>query len=562
MSQFPVFTAKELLILTFLLSWFGLLAFVFLHLLPLLILDHPLMPLRFSFSVACGTALLFLAVAMFLFQVEISRMLYSGLTFGILLGILYGLTTLLLVIINFFFPDLYDTTAKFLLFIILACTLIRSRLRKMVENIVDRFIFKERPDYYALFDDISGRMATSVHLRDLAKLLTVDFPEKLQITAIGLMILEQKRSRLFPEDLRFGTSLWSKSRMVTLLRQGKRFFFCKKEENDLVLSRELQEIKEAGFSLAYGLQGGSLFAGMLFLGPRQDGSRYTKQDLQAFSTLAHQVSTAVENALHFEFLESSNRQLQNTFNKLVEAKKMAALGEMTATLAHELITPLSIIRSSAQYLLQGQRDKETQKKLLNYVVDEVDGLNQVINNLLGLARHKTPHFNQVNVRAELKDFVDKWTGCEQHSPDITIELDLPDRMPTLYADIKQLRQVLTNCVSNSEEAIKDKGTITISFREIDQQQAEFCIGDTGPGIAEEDLKLAFKKFFTTKEKGVGLGLPVCRQIMRAHNGSIKLINNKGIGTLVILRLPLLPLANISRDNNSVSAFVKEQDNEN
>jgi len=562
MSRFPLVTIKDLPILIFVSFWFGLLVFVFLHLLPLLILDHPVIPLLVSFAVACVVALFFLFAPVFLLRADMDRLLCSGLTFGVLLGILYGLYALLLAVVDYFSPNVRDATTEFLLLIVLACALGYSPLRRLVDSVVDRLIFAGRPDYYDLFDDISGRMATSLQLADLVQLLTVDLPRKLQITEVGLMILEQKRSRLYPENLRFGTSLWSKSRLVRLLRQGRRFFFCKKIGRDLILSQELQEIKEAGFSLVYGLQGGSLFAGMLLLGPRQDGGRYTGKDLQAFSTLAHQVSTAVENALNFEFLEDSNRQLQTTFHKLVEAEKMAALGEMTATLAHELINPLAIIRSSAQYLLREQRDEETQKKLLNYVVDEVDGLNLVINNLLGLARHKPPQFRQVDVRVELNEFVDKWTGCEQHSAKVTIELDLPSRIPTLYADVKQLRQVLMHCVSNSEEALEDGGTVTISFKEIDQQRVEFCIRDTGPGIAEDDLKLAFKKFFTTKEKGVGLGLPVCRQIARAHNGSIKLVNNKGPGASVILRLPLRPLATITLDDIDISASDKDQDNEN
>ncbi len=562
MSQFSLVSTKDLPILIFVSSWFGLLAFVFLHLLPLLILDHLLIPLLVSFSVACGVALFFLVAPMFLFRVDMDRLLCSGFTFGILLVILYGLYALLLAVVGHFSPDMCDATTEFLLLIVLACALGYSPLKRLVDYVVDRLIFGGRPDYYALFENISGRMATSLRLKDLAQLLTVDLPGKLQITAIGLMILEPKRSRLYPENLRFGTSLWSQSRLVKLLKRGKLFFLCKKGGSDSVLSGELHEIQEAGFSLAYGLQGGSLFAGMLLLGPRQDGGQYTSQDLQAFSILAYQVSIAVENALNFEFLEESNRQLQTTFHKLVEAEKMAALGEMTATLAHELITPLSIVRSSAQYLLRQQRSKETQKKLLNYVVDEVDGLNLVINNLLGLARHKPPQFRQVDVRAELNEFVDKWTGCEQHSAKVIIELDLPVRMPTLYADVKQLRQVLMHCVSNSEEAMEDGGTVMLSVREIEQQRVEFCIRDTGPGIAEDDLKLAFKKFFTTKEKGVGLGLPVCRQIARAHNGSIKLVNNDGAGASVILRLPLRPLATITLDDIDMSASDKDQDNEN
>ncbi len=551
MSRLPLVTTKDLPILVFLSSWFGLMAFVCSYFLPLLILGQPLVSLLASLSFGCSVALMFLITPMSLLRAAMDRLLRCGLTLGVLIGIFSTLYALSLSIINYFLPRSTDTTGILLFIIILICTLGYCPLQRLVNYVVDRVIFVGRPDYYDLFNNLSGQMATSLHLTDLIQLLTVDLPRELRITRIGVMILEQKRSRLYPEGLRFGSNLWSQSRLVALLREGKQFFFCKKVSNDALLSEEFKEIKKAGFSLVYGLQGGSLFAGMLLLGPRQDGSQYTNQDLQAFSTLAHQVSTALENALNFESLENSNRQLQTTFHKLVEAEKMAALGEMTATLAHELINPLSIIRSSAQYLLQEQRDKLTQQKLLNYVVDEVDELNLVINNLLGLARHKPPQFRQVDVRTELNEFVKTWTGCEQHAPQVTIKLDLPDHIPPLYADVKQLRQVLMHCVSNSEEAMEGRGTITLRFREIKQQHVEFCVHDTGPGIAPDALKSAFKKFFTTKERGVGLGLPVCKQIARAHNGSIKLINNEKAGASVILRLPQRPLAVMPLDDTNI-----------
>jgi len=178
--------------------------------------------------------------------------------------------------------------------------------------------------------------------------------------------------------------------------------YVKKIGFDSPLYEISREIREAGFSLVYGLQGGSQFGGMLLIGPRKDGGLYSSRDVQVFSTLANQVTIAVENALNYETLSESKDQLQMVFNKLVQAEKMAALGEMMAILAHELKNPLGIIRSSAQFLVTGDRKPEMRQELLHYIVDEVDSLNLVINNLLGLARHKPPRFRKVDKGIEVK----------------------------------------------------------------------------------------------------------------------------------------------------------------
>lgn len=475
------------------------------------------------------------------------RLLSRSFTYAVLLGLIFASLALLLVVLKRFFSAGRDVSAEFFLFFLLATAFIFCPLQKMIQRVVDRFFFSDQLDYRALLCDFSGRIAFSLYLPDLVSFLVSELPRQLQITGVGLMIMEEKRSRLYPENLRFGSHLWSESRLISLLRDGQHSFFCKPVVHDPELSDELMEIRKAGFSLVYGLQGGSQFCGMLLLGPRKDGGQYRRRDVQVFSILANHVTIAVENALNYETLSESKDQLQQFYNKLVQAEKMAALGEMAAILAHELKNPLGIIRSSAQFLVTDDRKPEMRQELLHYIVDEVDSLNLVINNLLGLARHQPPRFRKVDLKKEITGFVSRWRHCDDHNKKVKIDVSFPEHLPVLYADFKQLRQVLLNCVSNSEEVMPGGGRITISVRELENERVEILLTDTGPGVAEDDLKLVFKKFFTTKKKGVGLGLPVCRQIVRAHNGSITLINKKEGGASVIIHLPLRPLVTIGGD---------------
>ena len=526
---------------------FGFLSCLFLYFPPRSVLHQPLFSLQTVLWISIAVAVTFF----FFFNIfpghDRGRLLSHSCTSVLVLGILYGLYAGLIAILNAFFPGDQDVTARSSLLFLLAAALFFYPLRQWIQQPVDRMFVNSQPDYQTLLCDFSGRIASSLHLPDLVDVLVHALPGQLQITGAGLMIMEEKRSRLYPEDLRFGSHLWSESRLIQLLQDGHHFFFCRPVVDDPELSRELQEIEKAGFSLVYGLQGGSQFGGMLLLGPRKDGELYSSLDVQAFSTLANQVTIAVENALNYETLSDSKEQLQLVYNKMVQAEKMAALGEMTAILAHELKNPLGIIRSSAQFLVSDDRDPEMRQELLHYIVDEVDNLNLVINNLLGMARHKPPRFRRVDLEQETTCFVSRWRQCEDHNKKVEIHLVFPEHPPVLYADFKQLKQVLLNCVANSEEAMPNGGLITIAVRKLDNERVEIRIKDTGPGLAEDDLKLVFKKFFTTKEKGVGLGLPVCRQIIRAHNGSIVLVNQETGGASVVIRLPLRPLVTIGAD---------------
>jgi signal transduction histidine kinase len=131
--------------------------------------------------------------------------------------------------------------------------------------------------------------------------------------------------------------------------------------------------------------------------------------------LANQVNIAVENALNYETLAESKEQLQMVYDKLVQAEKMAALGELTTVLAHELKNPLGIIRGSAQFLASSPRSLEMQQELLHYIMDEVDTLNLVINNLLGLAQHKPPLLQEVDLRRELSTCISQWQQGSDHN---------------------------------------------------------------------------------------------------------------------------------------------------
>ena len=179
--------------------------------------------------------------------------------------------------------------------------------------------------------------------------------------------------------------------------------------------------------------------------------------------------------------------------------------------------------------------------MLDFIIDETDRLNQVVNNLLDLARVKPPSFSELYIDELVTQILDKWEKSSKHNPAVMItQTGSPGRRP-IYADEKQLRQVFLNLIQNSEEAMPEGGRLNINFSEDRNNDGiTVTVSDTGKGIAENIAKDVFKKFFTTKHDGLGLGLAVCQQIIEAHKGNISFSSKPGQGTTVTVWLPRKP----------------------
>ena len=144
--------------------------------------------------------------------------------------------------------------------------------------------------------------------------------------------------------------------------------------------------------------------------------------------------------------------------------------------------------------------------------------------------------------------MDQWQRSDNHRADVKINMDILETLPPIYADFKQLSQVLLNLIQNSEEMMDSGGQITLEVKQ-DNDFIQIKVIDNGPGIPDNNLDKVFHNFFTTKKQGLGLGLAVCRQIINAHNGEISLKNNSQMdqnGTIARIRLPIKPLATIDR----------------
>jgi len=233
--------------------------------------------------------------------------------------------------------------------------------------------------------------------------------------------------------------------------------------------------------------------------------------------------------------------------RLLQSQKLAAIGELSAGIAHEINNPLAIIRQEAewmQHLLKKLAGRELQEMAelqgsVRQIVEQVDRCTEITRNLLDFARKRDPVIQAVEINRLIESMVMLVEKEGKHN-NIGIVREYDPHLPVIYSDAPQLRQVVLNFLTNAAHAIGKNGTVTIITRLRDPESVDIVIRDTGCGIPAENLKKIFDPFFTTKPpgQGTGLGLSICHGIIQRLGGSIKVKSQVGRGTEFTITLPL------------------------
>lgn len=221
--------------------------------------------------------------------------------------------------------------------------------------------------------------------------------------------------------------------------------------------------------------------------------------------------------------------------QLIRADRLAAMGELTAGVAHEVRNPLGVIRASVQLLEDAQCDPNRIHEAAEVIKQEIDRLDKVIKALLDFGRPSKPTFVAVDIEDVLRDVV-LFTNRFASQAEVRIAEDLAGGLPGVEADPDQLKQVFLNLVTNAVQVMGDEGgNITISTR-LNGDFVEVVIGDSGPGIAPENISRVFDPFFSTRSDGTGLGLTMVHRIIDDHDGHIE-VESGPSGTVFRVSLP-------------------------
>ncbi|MDA8126510.1 MAG: ATP-binding protein [Deltaproteobacteria bacterium] len=221
----------------------------------------------------------------------------------------------------------------------------------------------------------------------------------------------------------------------------------------------------------------------------------------------------------------------------LEREKALLLEKMAPVFAHEIRNPLGSIKGAAQ-ILRSEAVSEEQQNLLDVITQEVNRLNRVVSQFLDYARPYSPELRPRPINAVIEKAL-ALIEANSLAAGIDIHWELHPHLPLVPMDQEQIHQVILNIAINAVEAMPEGGTLTVRTSRIESDTGDavgITIRDTGAGMPRETLKQIFTPFFTTKERGVGLGLAVCERIIRGHGGKIRVKSIPGKGTIFYIRL--------------------------
>jgi two-component system, NtrC family, sensor histidine kinase HydH len=238
-----------------------------------------------------------------------------------------------------------------------------------------------------------------------------------------------------------------------------------------------------------------------------------------------------------EQLAEANRHLREAEATVRRTERLAALGQLSAGLAHEIRNPLSTIKTSAEMLHKSvDADSAVSRELAGFISSEVDRTNALVTRFLDFARPLVLHLEQT----EVTEVIDEAAAeVEKHTPplDVSIYKNYSPDIPPFLLDRQLMERVLYNLLLNAAQASPPRGSVTVKTRQLGDT-VEISVIDRGAGIAAKDRESIFNPFFTTKSNGVGLGLAIVSKIVDEHGGQITVESEPGSGSVFRVCLPV------------------------
>ena len=241
-------------------------------------------------------------------------------------------------------------------------------------------------------------------------------------------------------------------------------------------------------------------------------------------------------------LEKAKQELQQChYQQMERADRLASVGEMATGLAHEIKNPLAGISGAISVLADDFVETDPRKEIVRQVLEQIKRLDKTATDLLFFGRPGTPELAFTDINALVKKTL-FFVSQHPEAKNIHYHKELTRDLPAIWVDEKQIQQVLLNIIINAVQVMTDGGTLTIQTEPRThggRTWVRVLITDTGKGIAPEELDRIFVPFHTTKTQGTGLGLPICRQLMEQHDGTIEVESRLGEGTTFIIELPVI-----------------------
>ncbi len=264
----------------------------------------------------------------------------------------------------------------------------------------------------------------------------------------------------------------------------------------------------------------------------------TDEDLQYLSMFCNQAGLAIENAMLYRHLEEVHQKLKETQTFLIHQEKMAALGELSTSIAHEIRNPLVSIGGFARRLDRSISSEAPEKRYTQTILKEVKRLEKTLSQFLSYTHQEPLVFKELDLREIMEESLSMVSQGEDG--EIQLIKEFSSSLPLVKGHPEQLKQAFFNLINNARESMGGRGALSIRIYPVSKNgfsHVRVEVEDTGGGIEPEHLHHIFNPFYSTKENRFGLGLPIVHKIVTVHQGQIEVDNRPGKGVTFIITLP-------------------------
>jgi len=422
-----------------------------------------------------------------------------------------------------------------------------------IREFIDRNIFRAVFNYKLIVEAFSRKISSVFQFQDIQNLVSATLAESFKPGFIyyyripnesgNFQVLYGERTIDQPPDL---------SSLKDLFRRGRRseMIFVDYLSNESIPEPVYDYLSRLKACMIFPAYYENEILGIYFMGYKFMRESYNDDDVQLVATLLSQAGVAFSNARIYDNLVESNRRLEETIKELGNAQlelakkeKLAALGRLSANIAHEVRNPLGIMKISASSLSDALADRPKLREVAAFINKEIDKLNNVVTELLEFARDRELQVARVDPVSLVEHLIEEGRlFAKSEGKNIEFRVTVPEPLREgagIMVDADQFSRALLNIVINAVDSIEKEraGVVSITLSSPSPASISIVIADNGSGIEESRFKKIFEPFFTTKKNGTGLGLAVTHQIVVKHGGSIEIRSKVGTGTEAGIIIP-------------------------
>lgn len=416
---------------------------------------------------------------------------------------------------------------------ILALVFMLLPFQRKVGDWIDRFFYMERVRFRTKLSEFSRTLTELVDLDKVSNTTVHFITQTFHVDSIAFFFLRNEVDEYHPI---FGTpphdevKYSSQHPFVGRIESNGRAVDLEHLRESGGEVEEINDLIEEGWVAVAPIFSKERLLGFILLGKKRSEKDYTVEELELLEAFANQAALAISRALIYRDISLKDKQI-------MQAEKMAAIGELAAGIAHEIRNPLGIITGSAE-TVRKHEDQKIREEMTRYILEESKRINGLISSFLDFARPKEPKL----MSCDLKEVLEKTLlllSPQARTLGVEIKKEIPQAPLQASIDPDQMRQAFTNLGVNALEAMPQGGVLKVTALENARDKVVIRFSDTGKGIPNELKAKVFDPFFTTKEGGTGLGLSIAHRIITQHGGSLGVEGGEGKGSTFTIALPLV-----------------------